>query len=66
LHGHVTRHGQQICTGGTQKFKHNKNKEYEKTQKQLNEIIGALINTNWNTDHHKQRDKWIKGENWQY
>jgi hypothetical protein len=24
------------------KFQHNKNKEYEKTQKQINEMIGAL------------------------
>jgi hypothetical protein len=27
------------------KFQDNKNKEYEKTQKQINEIIGAIINT---------------------
>jgi NAD(P)H-dependent FMN reductase len=27
------------------KFQDNKNKEYEKTQKQINEIIEALINT---------------------
>jgi hypothetical protein len=27
------------------KFQDNKNKEYEKTQKQLNELIGAVINT---------------------
>jgi citrate synthase len=43
------------------KFQDNTNKEYEKTQKQINEIIGAL-----NKDHHKQRDKWIKDKNWQY
>jgi hypothetical protein len=27
------------------KFQYNKNKEYEKTQKQINEIIGALNKT---------------------
>jgi hypothetical protein len=27
------------------KIQHNKNKEYETTQKQINEIIGAVINT---------------------
>jgi hypothetical protein len=27
------------------KFQNNKNKEYEKTQKQINELIGAHINT---------------------
>jgi hypothetical protein len=38
----VNRHGQPKCTGGTQKIPRGKNKEYKKTQKQINEIIGTL------------------------
>jgi hypothetical protein len=50
------------------KFQGNKTKECKKTQKQTNEIIGALnkyqteIKVTINDDHHK----WIKGKNWQY
>jgi hypothetical protein len=39
------------------KFQDNKNKEYEKKQKQINEIIGALNKHQTETEHHKQRDK---------
>jgi hypothetical protein len=42
FHRDVTRHGQPKYTGGTQEIPAQKNKEYEKTQKQINEIIGAL------------------------
>jgi hypothetical protein len=38
----VTRHGQPKHTGGTEEIPIQKNKEYEKTQKQINELIGAL------------------------
>jgi hypothetical protein len=42
FHGAITRHGQPKCTRGTKKFQDTKNKEYEKTQKQINELVGAL------------------------
>jgi hypothetical protein len=35
------------------KFQNNKNKEYEKTQKQINELIGALNKYQSETEHHK-------------
>jgi hypothetical protein len=35
------------------KFQDNKNKEYEKTQKQVNELIGALNKHQNATEHHK-------------
>jgi uncharacterized protein involved in exopolysaccharide biosynthesis len=35
------------------KFQDNKNKEYEKTQKQVNELIGALNKHQSETEHHK-------------
>jgi uncharacterized protein Yka (UPF0111/DUF47 family) len=38
------------------KFQDNKNKEYEKTQKQINEIIGALNN------HQRDRESTIHRE----
>jgi hypothetical protein len=37
-----TRHGQPNVQEALKKFQDNKNKEYEKTQKQINEIIRAL------------------------
>jgi hypothetical protein len=39
------------------KFQDNRNKEYEKTQKQINEIIAALKKHQKETEHHKQKDK---------
>jgi hypothetical protein len=39
------------------KFQDNKNKKYEKTQKQINKIIGALNKHQIETEYHKQRDK---------
>jgi uncharacterized protein YbbC (DUF1343 family) len=42
FHRDVTRHGQPKCTGALKKFQDNKNKEHEKTQKQVNEIIEDL------------------------
>jgi hypothetical protein len=37
FHGDVTRHGQPKCRRCTQEILKEKNKEYEKTQKQINE-----------------------------
>jgi histidinol dehydrogenase len=42
FHGDVTRHGQQNVQEAFKKFQDTKNKEYKKTQKQINELIGAL------------------------
>jgi hypothetical protein len=42
FHTDDTRHGQLKHIRNTQDISNNKNKEYEKTQKQINEIIGAL------------------------
>jgi hypothetical protein len=39
------------------KFKEDKNKEHEKTQKQISEIIEALNKCQTETDHDKQTDK---------
>jgi hypothetical protein len=38
----LDRHGQPKRTRGTHEFQDTKNKEYEKTQKQINELIGTL------------------------
>jgi uncharacterized protein involved in exopolysaccharide biosynthesis len=46
------------------KFENTKNKEYEKTQKQINELRGALNKHQSETENTiKKRDKWIKDEN---
>jgi hypothetical protein len=42
FHGDVTRCGQKNVQKAFKKFQDNKNKENEKTQKQINEIIWAL------------------------
>jgi hypothetical protein len=39
------------------KFQYNKNKEYEKTQKQINEIIGAINKHQTETENTINRDK---------
>jgi polyhydroxyalkanoate synthesis regulator phasin len=38
------------------KFQHNKNKEHEKTQKQINEIIGALNKCQTETENTINRE----------
>jgi hypothetical protein len=48
------------------KFQDNKNKEYEKTQKWINELIEALNKHQSETENAINRDKWIKDENWQH
>jgi uncharacterized phage infection (PIP) family protein YhgE len=46
----------QNAQGTLKKFQDNKNEEYEKTQKQINEIIGAL------NKHHTETESTIKRE----
>jgi hypothetical protein len=41
------------------KFQDNKNKQYQKTHKQINEIIGALYNHQNETENTINRDKLI-------
>jgi uncharacterized protein involved in exopolysaccharide biosynthesis len=38
---------------GLKKIQDTKNKEYEKTQKQINELIGAINKHQSETEHHK-------------
>jgi hypothetical protein len=45
------------------KFQDNKNKQYEKKQKQISEIIGALSKHQTETENTINRDKSIKVEN---
>jgi hypothetical protein len=56
FHGDITRHGQPKHTKALKKFQDNKNKEYEKTQKQINEIVGAL------NKHQKETENSINRE----
>jgi ribulose bisphosphate carboxylase small subunit len=42
FHGNVTRHDQTKVQEALKKFQDTKDKEYQKTQKQINEIIGGL------------------------
>jgi hypothetical protein len=46
------------------KFQDSKNKEHEKTQKQINELREDL--KKWNKGHYKERDIWIKYDNAKY
>jgi formiminotetrahydrofolate cyclodeaminase len=48
------------------KLQDTKNKEYEKTQKQINELIGALNKHQRETQNTINGDKGIKDENRQY
>jgi hypothetical protein len=45
------------------KFQDTKNKGHEKTQKQMNELRGALYKHESETEDTKKRDKLIKDEN---
>jgi HEPN domain-containing protein len=45
------------------KFQVNKNKEYMKTQKQINELIRALNKYQSETENTRNRDKLMKDEN---
>jgi hypothetical protein len=47
------------------KFQDTKNEEYEKTQRQINELIGTLNKQQSETENSINGDKWIKDENWQ-
>jgi hypothetical protein len=66
FHGEVTICGYQNVQDALKKFQDTKNKEYEKTQKQINELRGA-INKHWSeTKNTINRDKRIKDENKKY
>jgi hypothetical protein len=47
----------QNVPGALKKFQDNKNKEYEKKQKQISEIIGALSKHQTETENTINRDK---------
>jgi cell division protein FtsX len=53
----------QNIPGSLKKFQDIENKEYEKTQKQINELIGALNKHQSETENTINRNKLIKVEN---
>jgi hypothetical protein len=57
FHGDITKHSQPKYTGAPKEFQDNKNKEYEKPQKQMHELIRALNKYQSETEYTINRDK---------